>query len=232
MLQGKNLSESIADIIKGKIMTGEFPIGSQLPNEQELSANLNVSRTTIREAVKLLVSLHVLEIERGRGTFVAAIPGLSDDPFGLDFVPEKKLLSDIYEFRNTIEQEVCALAAVNATKRQLSEMKKLVDHMETTASKYASSGNYEEQIDKFTNDEMHFHALVYKMTHNVLFDRLSNTIMRAVVLSYTSISYREGFDFVRNARIHKELYLAIAAKDAKSAKELGEIHMKDFCHIF
>ena len=114
-MQSKTLSENIADRIKQRIIVGKYAVGTQLPNEQELADSLNVSRTTIREAVKLLVSRRVLEIERGKGTFVAAIPGLSEDPFGLEFVNEDILKSNLSQFRSIIEPEVCALAAANAS---------------------------------------------------------------------------------------------------------------------
>ena len=93
MERGFTLSQNIADKIKTKIMTGEFALGSKLPNENELMDDLNVSRTTIREAVKILISKNILYIERGKGTYVAAIPGLADDPYGFEFIPEEKLIS-------------------------------------------------------------------------------------------------------------------------------------------
>ena len=105
-MQAKNLSESISDRIKQRIIVGEYKVGSQWPNEQELSEPLNVSRTTIREAVKILMSRHVLEIERGIGTFVAAIPGLSYDPFGLEFVNDSILRPDLCLFRSIVEPDV------------------------------------------------------------------------------------------------------------------------------
>ena len=94
MERGFTLSQNIADKIKTKIMTGEFALGSKLPNENELMDDLNVSRTTIREAVKILISKNILYIERGKGTYVAAIPGLADDPYGFEFIPEEKLIPD------------------------------------------------------------------------------------------------------------------------------------------
>ena len=125
MLPNKNLSENIADKIKRRIVTGEYKVNEQLPSEQELADSLNVSRTTVREAVKRLVSLHVLEIKRGKGTFVTTLPGLSDDPLGLDFVPEDRLFHDLYEFRLSIEPEICAMAAQNASRSQIAAMRKI-----------------------------------------------------------------------------------------------------------
>lgn len=228
MPQDKNLSESIADKIKKRIIMGEYAMGAQLPNEQELSDQLHVSRTTIREAVKLLVSRHILEIERGRGTFVAALPGLSDDPFGLDFVPEDRLVPDLSEFRRVSEAEVCALAAERATASQIAEMRQLIVKMEQAARKVGTPPYDERMIDHFTNCEIEFHVLIYKMSHNILFDRMSPLIARSVIMTYTSTVYREEFSFQANTEIHKSLFNAIAAHDSVKARSIGMEHTEEF----
>jgi len=228
MPQGKTLSENIADKIKSRIIQGEYALGSRLPNEQELSLSLNVSRTTIREAVKLLVSLHVLEIERGRGTFVAAMPGVSTDPLGLDFVADDVLLKDLLTFRCTMEPQVCALAAENATASQIAQMQKLIRKMEQLLSQTGEPPYDEKTIDAYTNNEIAFHTLVYQMTHNVIFERLTQLISRAVTISYTTQVYRSHFDLKENARTHIVLYEAIAAHDSLRARELGAEHMGSF----
>ena len=195
-MQSKTLSENIADRIKQRIIVGKYAVGTQLPNEQELADSLNVSRTTIREAVKLLVSRRVLEIERGKGTFVAAIPGLSEDPFGLEFVNEDILKSNLSQFRSIIEPEVCALAAANASAHQLDDMKHLVVRMNEISCLVVES-SVDEWIDEFIDQEIAFHTLIYKMTRNVVFERMTNIISRSVIINSTALNYRQGFDFTK-----------------------------------
>ena len=70
-MKNKMLSQSVADNILSMITVEKrFPAGSQLPNETDLANELSVSRTTLREAIRILVAYDVLEIQRGRGTFV------------------------------------------------------------------------------------------------------------------------------------------------------------------
>lgn len=65
------LSQSIADTMLSMIsIEKRFSAGDKLPNENEVSEELNVSRTTLREAIRTLVAYNVLEIQRGKGTFV------------------------------------------------------------------------------------------------------------------------------------------------------------------
>lgn len=232
MTQNRNLSESIADRIKKNIITGEYPIGSRLPNEQELSEAMNVSRTTTREAVKLLVSRHILEIERGRGTFVTALPGISEDPFGLDFIPDERLVPDLFEMRKILEPEICYLAALRASPRQISDMKQITAKMAATTGTAIEKPYNSILVDSFTNLELEFHTLLYKMTHNVIFERMSPVVSRSVAISCTSNIYREGFDFIQTAEIHVRLYKAIKARDCELARQLGVEHAEDFLRMF
>ena len=226
-MQSKTLSENIADRIKQRIIVGKYAVGTQLPNEQELADSLNVSRTTIREAVKLLVSRRVLEIERGKGTFVAAIPGLSEDPFGLEFVNEDILKSNLSQFRSIIEPEVCALAAANASAHQLDDMKHLVVRMNEISCLVVES-SVDEWIDEFIDQEIAFHTLIYKMTRNVVFERMTNIISRSVIINSTALNYRQGFDFTKYKELHTTLYEALASRDPEIARKHGQEHMETF----
>lgn len=226
-MQSKTLSENIADRIKQRIIVGKYAVGTQLPNEQELADSLNVSRTTIREAVKLLVSRRVLEIERGKGTFVAAIPGLSEDPFGLEFVNEDILKSNLSQFRSIIEPEVCALAAANASAHQLDDMKHLVVRMNEISCLVVES-SVDEWIDEFIDQEIAFHTLIYKMTHNVVFERMTNIISHSVIINSTALNYRQGFDFTKYMELHTTLYEALASRDPEIARKHGQEHMETF----
>ena len=68
-MKNKMLSQSVADSILSMItIEKRFSVGDKLPNEMELSEELNVSRTTLREAIRMLVAYDILEIRRGKGT--------------------------------------------------------------------------------------------------------------------------------------------------------------------
>ena len=221
------LTEKISNQIKKRIILGEYAVGTQLPNEQVLAESLNVSRTTIREAVKLLVSKNVLEIERGRGTFVAAVPGLSEDPFGLEFVSADTLKHDLCQFRSMIEPEVYALAALNASQEEIESMGLCVAKMKEICPR-AACGSADECIDVFIDEELKFHVLVFKMTHNLIFERMSDIIARSVVINCTELLYRQTFDFIRYSESHSHIYEAIKAHDSDAAKKYASEHAETF----
>lgn len=115
-MKNKMLSESIADTLLSMItIEKRFSAGDKLPNENELSAELNVSRTTLREAIRILVAYDVLEIQRGRGTFVTQAAFGQKPPLG-QLSGIKVNAKDLYEMRLIFEPEAAYLAAVRDRK--------------------------------------------------------------------------------------------------------------------
>ena len=101
----KALSEMISDDLYAMITEGgKFPPGSKLPNEIELSKMFNINRATLRVAIRILVTRGILEIKRGKGTFVRndfnpekAVLAANDE-----FVPNEAAVKDLYEMRMVI----------------------------------------------------------------------------------------------------------------------------------
>ena len=107
METGKLLTERVADEIVRNIIGKELKPGDKLPNEFELAAKLGVGRSTVREAIKTLVSRSVVEIRRGAGTFVSARSGVSEDPLGLQFLDDKvRVATDLLELRFVVEPQI------------------------------------------------------------------------------------------------------------------------------
>jgi len=220
------LSESIANKIKRKIIKGEWSVNEQLPNEQLLAEQLMVSRTTIREAVKILVSKNVLRIKRGKGTFVVGTPGLVDDPLGFEFVDDDMLVRHLLEFRLALEPRACILAADKASEAQIEEMEGLIAAMERKDQALKSARNKGNILDEIANLDASFHALIYKMTQNTVFQRMVPIINNTVIANYTTSLYRRGGQRLAFVDTHKALYNAIRARDSVLAGTLCQEHME------
>lgn len=123
----KPLSEQIALQLRGMIFDQHrFQPGDRLPDERSLAIEMGVSRTSLREAIKILVAGGVLVIRRGVGTFVSETPGKVEDPFGFAYAEDKKqLLSDWYQCRLIIESEAMELVAKNAADEELEGLEEL-----------------------------------------------------------------------------------------------------------
>ena len=109
------LSDEVANRIKELIRKEKLRPGNKLPNEMQLAELFGVSRPTIREAVKSLVSQNIIMILRGKGSFVSETPGIASDPLGLDFLIDDDLHLALIEVRLLIEPGVARLAAEGGT---------------------------------------------------------------------------------------------------------------------
>lgn len=96
----KNLPQKISEDIIDFILNQHLQPGDKLPNEAILSKQLDIGRSSLREAMKLLASRNIVTIKQGSGTYVASSPGIVDDPFGFTFISDKKkLVQDLLEIR-------------------------------------------------------------------------------------------------------------------------------------
>ncbi|MDJ0921864.1 MAG: FadR/GntR family transcriptional regulator [Henriciella sp.] len=125
-VKSRRLYQQIADRISKSIAAEEYPIGSRLPAERELSETFNVSRPTIREAVIALELEGLVEVRTGSGVYVIARPqtGQANMP-ELDIGP-----FELTEARKLFEGEAAALAAIQITDDQLDELESLIYAME------------------------------------------------------------------------------------------------------
>ncbi len=222
------LSNSIAGKIKRKIINGDWLVNEQLPNEQALAEQLKVSRTTIREAVKILVSKNILYIKRGKGTFVEGTPGVAEDPLGLEFVQEGALVRHLCEYRLTVEPRASSMAAERATDKQIREMRRIVQAMERIEREYAEAApaDRDRVLDRFADLDAEFHSLLYQMTQNMVFLRLSPIINNTVVENYTTGLYRRRGQKLRFSETHRTLFEAIEARNAVRAHKLALAQMQ------
>ena len=122
IIMGKNkrLSDDVAETIMSMIkVEKKYNPGDKLPNELQLSEELGVSRITLREAIRILVARNVLEIKRGKGTFIREdytpkmVAGLEDT------ASAKVDIDDLYEMRLIFEPEIAYYATIRASDREL-----------------------------------------------------------------------------------------------------------------
>ena len=122
----KSLPQKISEDIISLILEENLQPGDKLPNETILSERLNVGRSSIREAMKLLASRNIVTIRQGSGTYMASTPGMVEDPLGFTFIENKeKLVHDLLEVRILLEPSIAAMAASNADESDIKRIKNL-----------------------------------------------------------------------------------------------------------
>jgi len=217
MPRQKRLSDSVADDILSMItIEKKFMPGEKLPNENELSEELKISRTTLREAIRILATNGILEIQRGKGTFVKK-------DFKGDNIEEISSLSkikanakDLYEMRLIFEPEAAYLAVQRASDAEIKRILSLGEEIE----EYIKLGKDRTEI------EQAFHKSIAKATHNEFMNKLMPVIYQAIdkgvalsekketAVKDTITDHRMIMDFIKNRN----------AEGAKSAMKIHILH--------
>lgn len=209
----KSLGAKTEDELMKYILEQPVEPGEKIPNEFELAEKFGVGRSTIREAVKGLVSRGILEVRRGSGTYVINTNPLDIDPLGLGKIENKyQLALDLFEVRLMIEPEIAAVACKNATKEDLLRLKKLCDQTEEL---YMSGKNH---ISK----DIEFHTCIAQCSKNQVVEILIPIINKAV-LTFANITHRLLKD--ETLETHRAITKAIMRRDSVGAKCAMIMHL-------
>lgn len=192
-MQKQILSEKIAESIGKAIVGGFYKIGDQMPNEMELSEELGISRATLREAIKILISQNVLEVRRGIGTFVSHTPGLSTDPLGLDYIPIGEEKREVVKWVKRVHADAMEHLHLFSQEERLSWLKNSdVKTVEQLVEKISSASE-----NVFLRLEIHFGYRMMKVVN----DALHRLIKHYSIHFNTSIEdyYEKYIDAIMNA---------------------------------
>lgn len=211
------LSEQTFDRMYEMIVEeARYAPGSKLPNENELSKALEVSRTTLREAISFLVAQGVLEIRRGKGTFVAEeLPAAGMDLSSLTGLRARERARDLFEMRLIFEPATVALACQRASMEELQQIQKKAERMEQIA---AAGGDW-------PLADQEFHWAIIRASHNEYMRRLYPIINNAVndLMQLAQNRQRMEETAIRDNKLILEFLLR---RDEEGARHAMTIHMK------
>ena len=207
------LAEQAADQISQLIIDRQLTNGEKLPNEFELAEQLNVGRGTVREAVKLLVARNVLEIRRGRGTFVAQQTGVVRDPLGFAYMPDQvRLARELLDIRLHVEPWVASLAAQEATAEDIAELRELCGEIEDLIHRGENHLRRDEAL----------HVRIARCTQNRVVCKLLPVITYSVQLFGR---FNDQRIYQETIEPHRQVVDAIAAHDPDAAQEAMIRHL-------
>lgn len=214
-----SLSQFAVDKISNMIFVKkELSPGSKIPNERSLATELGISRTSVREAVKILQSQGVLVVKRGVGTFVADNPGITKDPFGFSYIKNKvNLVKNLFEVRLIIEPEATRLAVERATDEEINT---ILSHADEVV-------NVINQNKDFSNADFKFHSSIAKATHNDVIEKFIPSIQESVYSAMTVAEFRGRIESsAQNAYIyHNEICKFIKMRDGNGAMLAMRYHL-------
>lgn len=209
----KLLGPQIEDELMEYIQSKPFAVGDKIPNEFELAEMFRVGRSTIREAVKGLVTRGVLEVRRGAGTFVCSTCCADDDPLGISKLDDKyKLALELFDVRLMLEPEIAAKAAEYATEEDIRHLTALCDEVEEL---------YLQDVDHSARDA-DFHTCIASCSKNRVVETLV-PIIHTSITAFVNITQR----MLRDETItsHRAITDAIAAHDSTGARCAMVMHL-------
>ena len=212
-IKSKLLAEEIEEQILKYIINTPLELGTKLPNEFELGEKFGVGRSTIREAVKLLVSKGILEVRRGSGTYVISTTPPELDPLGLQGLGDKMSLAlDLVNLRLILEPGIAEMAALNATEEDIQKLRRLCD---ITERKIRNDEDY-------IHDDIAFHTCVAECSKNKVVEQLIPVIDTAVLM-FVNVTHK----LLREESIatHRAVVDAIADHDPVGARAAMMMHM-------
>lgn len=212
--RGGLLSDKVADQINQLIIDKNFKVGDRIPNEFELSKELNVGRGTIREAIKLLVARNCLVIRRGVGTFVAERTGQVEDPLGLNYFEDKYTLAkDLLEIRMRLEPWIASLAAQRITEDEKAELVRRCNELEQEVLSGKDHGDKDKE----------FHRFLAECTHNGVMPELIPIITHSV--QYFS-RLKDPKLLEGTTKTHREITEAVCHNDPGAAEDSMRRHLQ------
>ncbi len=211
------LTDGAIERIRDLIRSGEFPPGSRLPPEQKLAEQLGLSRNSMREAVKALELVRVLESRPGDGTYVTSLAPrllLAGFSSAIDLLQDDTLL-EVVQIRLMLEPAATAAAVAHITEEHLRTLSDLLSRMRLAAA----------DVEEMVQYDMEFHRTIVAANGNEsltsVLDGLSGRTARARVWR----GLIEADAAAVTLAEHQAIYDAVAAGDADLARAAALVHV-------
>ncbi len=210
------VTDEAIEKIKGMIVDGELRPGDRLPKEPELAERLGLSRNSLREAVRALSLIHVLDVRQGDGTYVTSLEPsqlLDAMAFVVDFHHDDTVL-DFLQVRGILEPAATAMAALNMTDDDLVRLRKVLDAVGEAPT-----------VEALVENDLEFHRLIAAGAGNPvlcsLLEGLSGSTTRA--RSWRGIT-QEGA-VAKTQEQHVMIYEALAGRQPDLARSWAMVHV-------
>ena len=215
-IKSTRIYQEIVRQVKAMIAEGRLKSGDQLPPERDLAEKFVVSRASVREALRALESLGLVEIRPGEGTFVREVSVESlIEPLALVMLSQREALGELFEARRLIEPALAALAARRATPEDVQEMERI---LEAQAKEVAAGRTGLEQ-------DAQFHSAIGAAAHNRAITRIAHAVMDLLRQSREDSLNMPGRPD-RSHNDHRRLLAAIRGRDENAARQAMIDHLE------
>jgi GntR family transcriptional regulator, transcriptional repressor for pyruvate dehydrogenase complex len=212
----KTLAGDICRKLAGSIVRGDWPVGTRIPPERELCQVFEAGRSSVREALKALELMGMVESRLGDGTFVCERSRFLSSPLMWAIASSEEAdIGELVEARRLIETELAALAAERATGGNLERIGETLDEMEASG----------DDAQRFLAADLGFHTAVAEAAHNrILMTALE--LLRNLTRRWIREALRDPTASREALEQHKEIFLAIAKRRPDQARAAMGAHLE------
>ena len=210
-LEKKRYSEQIADLIQDKILRDHLETGTSLPSEKDLSLEFQVSRSVIREALRMLEVSGLVKIKKGPSGGIFVSNGfhkpITNSLYNLITLGDATI-DHLFDVRLLIEPHIAMEAALNAKNEHVKKLKELID----------DSSHHQDDPIHLKRNNLKFHLLVAKASGNPVLSLLLESVIELLVkttLDFLDLSLERHF-----FRVHERITQVIAQGKSEEAKRL------------
>lgn len=215
-------SEQIAARIEALILGSELKPGDKLPPERDLAESFGVSRSVVREALKLLSERGLVQSRMGQGSFVND-PGLSNviSSLSVAYHMRESTVDHLMEVRMHLELPIASMAAERATPGDLERLESAMNAMDARIDAL----DVPQTLKEFQRADADFHTALAAATHNPVFVILSNSIFDILLAERSKMSRFKSVT-VQGHQYHKQVLECVKQKDSMGAQEAMRLHLQ------
>lgn len=214
----QRLSEAAMQQIRELIVSDDMKPGDRLPSERELVDKLQISRTSVREALRMLEIMGLVEVKPGKGAYIRELTSDLTIPLTSWISDHKESLQNFLEVRLALEPASAGFAALRATQKDIRKLKQKIVMFEDALARNDLVGLIQADIG--------FHRVIGKATKNITIQLLTDTITRLLVDTWKA-TLRLNRRPQKTVREHIEILEAILAREELKAKTAMETHLRN-----
>lgn len=197
------------------IFSGSIQPGEKLPTERQLQEALDVGRSSIREAIKVLNVLGILEVRQGDGTYLTkANSGFLLESIEWGLLLGEKHIMDIIEARKEVEISIVKFAAERCTEEEIKELEAILKKLKDSS------------VEDFVELDIAFHLKLVEMSKNSVFKSIFMSI-QTLLRTWIKLVMSKATDTDFSYQDHLNIYLAVSQKDVAASEKAMREHMED-----
>ncbi|WMD19349.1 transcriptional regulator GlcC [Achromobacter seleniivolatilans] len=217
----RQVADEVAERIERLILDGVLKAGQALPSERRLTEKLGVSRTALREGLKLLRAREIIHTAQGKGSYVAHISKVDAGPLMHLFNSQPRTLYDLLEVRSLLEAESARLAAIRGTEADFIMIRRRYDEM-VSAQGTATDTATHAHLDHA------FHLAICEASHNPVLvhtlQSLTDLLLGSVFACVNNLYHREP-EKRQIDRQHTRLFNAVIGRQPEQARKAAADHV-------